>query len=367
MKTGMSPKPSILIAGGGPAGLLAANMLWQHGFDVTVLESDDSLSSRDQGGTLDLHPHEGQLALRKAGLLEPFLALARHEDQEHRVVDAVTGAVLSEEIPEPGTGTRPEMDRVVLRQILLDPLPPERVVWGARVVDVVEAAHGRWSVRTQDGKVYESDLVIGADGAGSAVRTALTDARPFYTGVTFVELWISDVDRKHPAIARFVGRGTIISLHDEKGIFAQRNGNALVRVYAAFKTSDEAIQRPEQALAGISKLDLLARYEGWSPAVRSLIEDADRIAAIRPIVSLPVGTTWPVKPGLTLIGDAAHVMPPMGTGVNLALLDAAELAEAIVSASNWQDALRAQEQVMLARATLFTEECLRGFREWFNA
>lgn len=363
----MPSKPSILIAGGGPAGLLAANMLWRHGLDVTVLEADASPSSRDQGGTLDLHPHEGQLALRKAGLLARFLALARHDDQEQRVVDAVTGVVLREEIPEPGTGTRPEIDRIVLRKMLLDPLPPEKVVWGARVIDVVEAANGRWSVRLQGGVARECDLVIGADGAGSAVRAALTDVRPVYTGVCFVELWMTDVDRKHPANSQFVGRGTLFALHDEKGIFAQRNGNAVVRVYAAFKTSNDTAERPERALAGMSRNDLLARYEGWSPALRSLIADADRIAAVRPIVSLPAGTKWPSKSGLTLVGDAAHVMPPMGSGVNLAMLDAAELAEAIVSAPDWRAAVRAQEQVMLDRATPIAEACLRGFGKWFDA
>jgi len=363
----MAPKPSILIAGGGPAGLVAANMLWRHGFDVTVLEADASLSSRDQGGTLDLHPHEGQLALQKAGLLETFLMHARHDDQEQKVVNAVTGAVLHQEIPEPGTGTRPEIDRVVLRKMLLDPLPPEMVVWGARIADVTQAANGRWSVRLQDGAVHECDLVIGADGAGSAVRAALTDIRPVYTGVTFIELWITDVDRKHPTVARFVGRGTLLALHDEKGLFAQRNGNAVVRVYAAVKTPSDTIGRSERVLAGLSKHDLLARYEGWSPELRSLIEIADQIAAIRPIVSLPAGTTWRAKSGLTLVGDAAHVMPPMGTGVNLAMLDAAELAQAIVSAADWREAVSAQEQVMLDRAMPIAEECLRGFAEWFEA
>lgn len=363
----MSSQPSILIAGGGPSGLLAANMLWRRGFDVTVLEADASLASRDQGGSLDLHPHEGQLALRQAGLLDAFLALARHEDQGERVVDAVTGAVLRETIPEAGTGTRPEIDRIELRRMLLEPLPPDTVVWGARIAEVVAAGDGRWSVRLRDGTARDADLVIGADGAGSAVRAALTQVRPAYTGVTFVELWIADVDRAHPALARLVGRGTLFARHDGKLLFAQRNGNAVVRVYAAFRTPADAVERPERALAGVGKADLLAQYDGWSPALRSLIQDADRVAAVRPIVALPAGTAWPAKPGLTLIGDAAHVMPPMGAGVNLALLDAAELAQAMASAPHWREAVRVQERVMLDRAAPIAAACLRGFGEWFDA
>ncbi|MDR3399103.1 MAG: NAD(P)/FAD-dependent oxidoreductase [Pandoraea sp.] len=362
----MSQKPSIVIAGAGPAGLVAANILRREGFGVTVFEADTSVSSRDQGGMLDLHV-DGQLAMQKAGLLDDFMAIARHEDQEQRLMDGATGEVLEEEIPEPGTGDRPEIDRLVLRELLLKPLPANTVVWGARIADVSRTSTGRWAVRLHDGQIHEADLVIGADGAGSVVRAALTAARPVYTGVTFVELWIADVDRRHPAIAKRVGRGTLFSLHEGKGIFAQRNGNALVRVYAAFKTDPDDTDRPEKALADISKADLLSRYAGWSTSLLSLIEDADCISAVRPIVSLPAGTRWPSTAGLTLIGDAAHVMPPMGVGVNLAMLDAAELAEAIASQSDWQAAVSAQEQVMLERAAVTAERCVRGFKAWFNA
>ena len=361
----MSQQPSIVIAGGGPAGLVAANILCREGFDVTVFEADASASSRDQGGTLDLHVPDGQLALHKAGLLDAFMAVARHEDQEQRDVDWVTGKVLREEIPEPGTGDRPEIDRLVLRELLLGPLPAETVVWGTRVVGVGKTSRGRRVVHLQDGRTHECDLVIGADGAGSAVREALTDVRPVYTGVTFVELWFSDVDRRHPAIAKQVGRGTLFSLGDGKGLFAQRNGNALVRVYAAFRTLPEETDRPEKTLAGITRQDLLSRFAGWSPALLALIEDADCIAAVRPIVNLPLDRRWPATPGLTLVGDAAHVMPPMGVGVNLAMLDAAELAEAIASQPDWQAAVSAQENAMLERALTIGTGCLEAFGEWF--
>lgn len=366
----MSQKPAIAIAGAGPAGLVAANILCRAGFDVTVFEADASATARDQGGMLDLHVPDGQLALHMAGLLDAFMAIARHDDQELRDLDWATGEVLLEDIPPPGTGDRPEIDRLVLRELLLKPLPEGTVVWGTRVIGVDKTAEGRCHLRLQDGRTHECDLVIGADGAGSAVRAALTDVRPIYSGVTFVELWLSDADRRHPDIAKMVGRGTLMSLGNgpEKGkaLFAQRNGNDVIRAYAAFKTNPEDTDRPEKALAHIGKHDLLSRFPGWSSKLLAMIEDADCIAAIRPIVGLPTGTRWPTTPGLTLVGDAAHVMPPMGVGVNMAMLDAAELAHAIVRQSDWQTAVSAQEQRMLERAANTSEQCVSAFGEWFG-
>ncbi|VVD95694.1 Kynurenine 3-monooxygenase [Pandoraea aquatica] len=366
----MSQKPVIVIAGAGPAGLVAANMLCRDGFDVTVFEGDTSATSRDQGGMLDLHVPDGQLALRKAGLLDVYMATARHDDQELRDIDWATGETLLEDIPAPGTGDSPEIDRLVLRELLLEPLPTGTVVWGTRVVGIGTTPAGRRVVHLQDGRTHECDLVIGADGAGSAVRAALTEVRPVYTGVTFVELWFSDVERQHPGVAALVGHGTLMSVGNGPGsgtaLFAQRNGNDVIRSYAAFRTHADDTDRPEKALADITRQDLLARFPGWSPRLLTLIEDAERIVAIRPIVGLPTGTRWPATPGLTLIGDAAHVMPPMGVGVNLAMLDAAELAEAIAGASDWQAAVHAQEAVMLDRSGPIGEQCAHAFSEWFG-
>ncbi|VVE30143.1 FAD-dependent oxidoreductase [Pandoraea commovens] len=366
----MSQKPVIVIAGAGPAGLVAANMLSRDGFDVTVFETDASATSRDQGGMLDLHVPDGQLALKKAGLFDAYMAIARHDDQELRDIDWATGETLLEDIPAPGTGDSPEIDRLVLRELLLEPLPAGTVIWGARVVGVGKTSGGRRVVHLQDGHTHECDLVIGADGAGSAIRAALTDIRPVYTGVTFVELWFSDVERQHPAVAALVGHGTLMSVGNGSGsgtaLFAQRNGNDVIRSYAAFRTHADDTDRPEKTLAGITQQDLLARFPGWSPRLLSLIEDAERIAAIRPIVGLPPGARWPATPGLTLVGDAAHVMPPMGVGVNLAMLDAAELAETIAGASDWQAAVHAQEAAMLDRSGPIGEQCASAFAEWFG-
>jgi 2-polyprenyl-6-methoxyphenol hydroxylase-like FAD-dependent oxidoreductase len=340
--------PSIAIIGAGPAGLTAANILHRAGCGVEVFEGDASLTARDQGGTLDLHPDSGQLALVKAGLLDDFLAQARHEDQEQRVADYATGALLREEIPEVGTGDRPEIDRVLLRQLLLRPLPDELVHWGVRVEAVTALADGRHELRL--------------------VRAALTEAQPVYSGVTFVELWLNDVDARHPELAKLVGHGSMYALHGGVGIIGQRNGGDTVRVYAAFRTRPEETDRPDRVLADITKTELLERFKGWAPSLTALITDADRVAAVRPIVALPTETLrWEQRDGLTLVGDAAHVMPPMGVGVNLAMLDAAELAEALVTAQDWRQAVRDYEDVMLARAAETAVECNQAFADWFAA
>ena len=119
-----------------PGGLVAANSLVRNGWSFDIFEADASAASRDQGGTLDLHPDDGQLALMRAGLLDEFLALARHEDQEQRLRDFATGNILHEDIPKPGEGTRPEIDRSALRELMLSRLDPGLIRWGARIDEV---------------------------------------------------------------------------------------------------------------------------------------------------------------------------------------------------------------------------------------
>ncbi|RKH91527.1 FAD-dependent monooxygenase, partial [Corallococcus sp. AB038B] len=139
-------------------------------------------------------------------------------------------------------------DREQLRTLLLDSLPPETIRWGSKVRAVEPLSDGRYRVANEHGSLGEFDLVVGADGAWSKVRAALTPVQPAYTGVTFVELWLTDVDRRHPEIARRVGHGTYFSMHGGAGIVAQRNGHATLRVYAAIRTSPQETDRPDLAL-----------------------------------------------------------------------------------------------------------------------
>ena len=324
--------PRIAIVGGGPAGLVLARILQTRGTRATVFERDRSPSDRPQGGTLDLHVVSGQHALRLAGLEREFLTIARYEDQGSRLYDP-QGAL---RFDDPGEGgDRPEVDRTALRALLLDSLEESTVRWGCRVPAVEPTPDGGFSV---EGECF--DLVVGADGAWSRVRPLVSNARPAYSGITFYEFGIDDVDRRHPELARLVGRGKMFALGGGRALVAQRNGNAHVRVGAALPVPEEEIG------AEVSTAKVIRQYAGWSDSLLGLVLRGERLRTW-PIFALPVGHAWEHRPGVTLVGDAAHLMSPFsGEGVNLAMLDAAELALAILDGSD----LRGFEATMTERA-----------------
>ncbi|MFF9155113.1 FAD-dependent oxidoreductase [Streptomyces sp. NPDC014846] len=349
-----SPHPRdarISIVGAGPGGLACARILQRHGITVTVHDRDTGPDARDQGGTLDLHADNGQAALRAAGLLDEFFALARPEGQEMRQLSPA-GALMDHQVPAPDERFKPEIDRGILRDLLLGSLSPGTVRWGHSLERVGGLAEGPRRLHFADGSTIETDLVIGADGAWSRVRPTLSPATPRYTGVSFLEAWFDDVESRHPEIAGLVGQGGAHAADGERAMFAQRNGGDHIRVYLIQRvpahwigTSGPTRQDTERIRAL-----LLERYAHWSPRMRRLITDNDGPYVDRPIFALPVPHAWEPDPSVTLLGDAAHLMPPLGVGVNLALLDASELALALAHASSVDDALRAYEKTMLPRS-----------------
>ncbi|MFF8811323.1 FAD-dependent oxidoreductase [Streptomyces pactum] len=346
-----TPTPRIAIIGAGPGGLTCARVLQRHGLPVTVHDRDPGPGARDQGGTLDLHEDNGQLALREAGLLDDFHRLSRPEGQEMRQLDPA-GTVLFHHTPEEGERFKPEIDRGVLRDLLLASLEPGTVRWGHTLRAVEGPAAGPRRLRFADGTVTEADLVIGADGAWSTVRRALSDATPRYSGVSFLEAWFHDVENAHPDIAAFVGQGSAAAADGDRCLFAQRNGGGHIRVYIIQREAADWITREGLTIEQTDKIRarLLDRFTDWSPRFRRMLTDNDGRYVDRPIYALPVPHTWQHNPTVTLLGDAAHLMPPLGVGVNLAMLDACDLALALANHDKVDDAVRAYEQTMLPRA-----------------
>ncbi|MER5972938.1 NAD(P)/FAD-dependent oxidoreductase [Streptomyces sp. NPDC002055] len=349
-----SPTPAgarISIIGAGPGGLTCARILQRHGIAVTVYDRDPQPNSRNQGGSLDLHPEDGQLALREAGLLAEFFALARLEGQEMRRMDPA-GHVLAHHRPDEGETGTPEIDRGQLRDLLLRSLAAGTVQWGRALTSVSGPADGPRTLTFTDGTAVEADLVIGADGAFSRVRSAVSPATPRYTGVSFLEARFDAMERAHPELSRLVGKGSAHIADGERGLFAQRNSGGHMRVYLMRRVPADWIAanglRPEDT--GGIRAHLLREYAAWSPRLLRMITDNDGAYVDRPLFALPVPHTWEHSPGVTLLGDAAHLMPPLGVGVNLAMLDACELALALACSPTIGHAVRRYEQSMLPRS-----------------
>ena len=336
----------IAIVGAGLGGLALARMLHVNGIDAVVYEREPSRDARGQGGMLDIH--SGQRALREAGLIDRFHAIARGEGQDMRLLTPDGTLLLQEDTPDDAPLDRPEVDRADLRNLLLDSLPEGTVRWGHAYAS---ADNGR--LRFADGSTATYDLLVGADGASSRVRALLTDARPAPIGQNVVEVGIPDVDRTYPDLAAMVGRGNYWVLGDGISLAAQRNGDGRVRIGVSFyntaedwfATSGIPFDDPPAARARLIEL-----LPGWHPRITALIEACDDTIAPRSITILPVGLTWPPTPGVTLVGDAAHLMPPTGQGANMALLDGAQLAHALAARPhNPTAAVEAYEHEMFAR------------------
>ncbi|WP_432933813.1 FAD-dependent oxidoreductase [Microbispora sp. CA-135349] len=319
----------VTIIGAGLGGLTLARVLHVNGIPATVYEAESSPAARAQGGMLDIHDHNGQPALRAAGLIEPFRGLVLEGRQAARAL-APDGTVLLDE-PDDGTGGRPEVMRGELRRMLLDSLPAGTVRWGHRATGVRALGDGRHEVTFADGTSVVTGLLAGADGAWSRVRPLLSDATPEYAGISFIETYLFDADTRHPAGAKAVGAGAMYALTPGKAIMAHRESGATLHVYVA-------LRKPQRWFADIDFTDRLAataqiaqEFHGWAPELTALITDSDTAPVLRPINTLPSGHRWDRVPGVTLLGDAAHLMPPSGEGANLAMYDGAELGKAIAA------------------------------------
>lgn len=210
----------VTIVGAGLGGLTLARVLDTHGIPVTIYEAEPSAEARTQGGQLDIHEYNGQLALEAAGLTEKFRAIVHQGGEATHVLDQ-HGTVLLHE-PDDGTGGRPEVLRGDLRQILLDSLPDAVIKWGHNVTDVRPFGEGLHELTFADGSSVITSLLIGADGAWSRVRPLLSDAEPQYLGTTFIETYLYEADERHPAAAQAVGDGALFAVAPGQGILGHR-------------------------------------------------------------------------------------------------------------------------------------------------
>ncbi|WP_030796553.1 FAD-dependent oxidoreductase [Streptomyces sp. NRRL S-337] len=339
----------ITIIGAGLGGLTLARVLHVRGIPATVYEAEPSPTARAQGGMLDIHDYNGQLALEAADLMDEFRGIILEGRQAMRVLDP-DGTVLFDKADD-GAGGRPEVQRGELRQILLDSLPADTVRWGHKVSSTRSLGGGRHEVTFADGSTLVTSLLVGADGAWSRVRPLLSTATPEYIGKSVVETYLFNADTRHPAAAKAVGGGSMIAPSPGREIFAHREKDDTLHAYVGLTEPQDWFAAIDFTDAAVAAARIAQEFNGWAPELTALITDGDTAPVLRPLYALPTGHRWDRVPGVTLLGDAAHLSAPNGEGANLAMLDGAELGKALAAhPDDTEAALTAYEQAMFPRS-----------------
>jgi len=360
---------TIAIVGGGPGGLTLARLLELKGAHVKVYERDLNKDARVQGSPLDMHKESGWTALQKAAVLKAFEKNISIGADKKIIADKNAVIQFSDHEIKSGENianqiARPEIDRGRLRKILLESLQAETVVWNSHFI-AMEAQKEGWLLHFKNAPAVYADLVVAADGANSKIRPYITDIKAFYSGIVMLEINIHDAEKSAPNIYKLLNGGKIMAFGDSKCLLGGQKGSKDLGFYASFKTDESWLNNNE--LDYFDHAQLLewfkTVYSGWSDTWYEIFEKATAPFIPRPIYCMPLNQTWQAMPNVTMIGDAAHVMPPFaGEGANMAMLDALELSEYLTSDQyhSLQEAISSYELSMRKRAMAAAQQSLQN-------
>lgn len=348
----------IAIVGGGPGGLTLARLLQMNGAQVKVYERDAGRHVRVQGATLDLHHDSGLAALRVAGLMDAFMTRYRPGADKLCITDKHAQVLLQEwESGEQGEEHfRPEIDRGPLRDLLLDSLRPETVVWDRQFLALTELPNSQIQLSFKNGTTATADLVIAADGANSKLRPYITTTKPYFVGLTIIEGAVDHAADRVPELYELMHGGKIFALDHSRTLIVASKGDGSMVFYCGFKSGENWLQYSRLDLDDMDQVIQWfdEEFAGWSELWKDLFKNANGRLIVRPQYCMPTDQPWPAKPNLTLLGDAAHLMPPYaGEGVNMAMQDALELSQQLLDTDHAEirSAIAAYEEQMRKRAT----------------
>jgi len=358
---------SIAIVGGGPGGLTLARLLQLKGANVNVYERDADEYVRVQGSPLDLHTESGLAALTEANLLNEFKENFLPGADRMIITDQHATVLYNDHASKQHENFghehfRPEIDRGALRKILLDSLVQGTVTWGSHFVGMERRGEG-WVLNFKNGMNVYADMLIAADGANSKIRPYITGTKPFYSGITMLEGTVYTPKVSTPNINSLINGGKIMAFGKGENLLMGQKGNGEIGFYASFKTHES--WTTNSGLDFTDNLQVLnwfvGQYSGWAAVWQELFANASAPFIPRPIYCTHTDQAWEAHTNITLLGDAAHVMPPFaGEGVNMAMLDALELSRCLTSDNYYtlREAISGYEIEMRKRAAIAAKESL---------
>lgn len=369
MENKLLSNKTVAIIGGGPVGLTMARLLQQSNVDVIVYERDADPKARIWGGTLDLHKGSGQDAMKKAGLLQIYYDLAlpmgvSFADEK--------GNILATRIPTPENQfDNPEINRNALRTMLLDSLKSGTVVWDRKLTGLEEHT-GKWILYFDSKPTAAADFIIIANGGMSKVRNFVSDTKVKETGTFIIQGDIHQPETNCPDFFELCNGNRLMAAHQGNLLVANPFNNGALSYGIIFKKPEDWNNRKGLDYQNTNSVAefLLNRLSNWGDAYKQLIRSTTFFVGL-PIKIFPLGKPWKSNRPLpiTLIGDAAHLMPPFaGQGVNIGLMDALILSENLTNGKfeTMQNAIDDYEQKMLVYATEAQAESTKNEIEMRN-
>ncbi|MBP1163393.1 tetracycline resistance monooxygenase [Chryseobacterium sp. PvR013] len=343
----------VAIIGAGPVGLTMAVLLQQKGVEVNVYERDVNAQARVWGGTLDLHQDSGQKAMEKAGLLDKYYEIAL--PMGINIADEQGNILFTKEITPENQYDNPEINRNHLREILLESLADHTVIWDMNFTGM-EEHDGKWLLHFKDRPDVAADLVIGANGGMSKVRKYVTDAEVEETGTFIIQGDIPQPEKSCPEFFKWCDEKRPMAAFEGNLLVANPFNNGALTYGVIFKKPEEwkdgcnlDFKNTEQVRQFLSE-----RLSSWKGLYQQLFNSTSFFVGL-PTRKIPLDKPWKNNRPLpvTLIGDAAHLMPPFaGQGVNSGLMDALILSENLTEGAyqTISEAIEAYEQKMLIYA-----------------
>lgn len=211
----------------------------------------------------------------------------------------------------------------------------------------------------------------------------ITSATPEYSGFHYLQTTILPSNDFYPRISCQVGKGTCVAIGSRKQMAAQYTGDGSYNIYLG-------LQLPEHWNRGRTKTSddselrntlLKNEFADWAPELQDWIKHSDGSIHAWPLYAMPLDSLcWRPVPGVTLIGDAAHVSTPfVGEGVNCSMFDSLQLAWEIIQSGleRLDEAVARYEKAMFPRAIdlitrsaasgelLFCEDAAERFKAMF--